>query len=60
MATTRCLGCGGTITLTAYDVPDGVMARGDRFMHEGCVLNSEAMSRRYRLRSPAYLIPRSW
>jgi len=39
-------------------VPEGVIARGDRFMHEGCVLNSEAESSRYEVGVPAYLLPR--
>ena len=54
----RCLGCGGAIVLTAYEVPDGVIARGDRLMHEGCVIDSEARSRRYLVGCPAYLIPK--
>lgn len=60
MASARCLGCGGQIEIPAYGVPEGVMARGDRFMHVGCVLDSEALSRTYVSRSPAYFIPRSW
>jgi len=54
----RCLGCGGAITLDAYGVPEGVVAAGDRFMHEGCVIDSEAEARRYSPGVPAYFIPR--
>jgi len=60
VVTTRCLGCGGTIELEPYTVPDGVMARGDRFMHVGCVFDSEATSRPYRRPGVAYFIPRGW
>lgn len=61
MAASRCLGCGGAIELSeAYQVPDGVIARGDRLMHAGCVFDSEADSRPYRLGTPAYLVPRDW
>ena len=52
-----CLGCGGDIVLEQLRVPEGVIARGDRFMHEGCVLNSEAESGRYEVGVPAYLLP---
>ena len=40
--------------------PDGVMARGDRFMHTGCVLDTEATARSYESATPAYFIPRGW
>ncbi len=60
MVTTTCLGCGGSIRLDAYEVPPGVIARGDRIMHEGCVLDSEAESRKSEAGCPAYLIPRRW
>ena len=61
MASSKCLGCGGAIELTEpYAVPDGVIARGDRLMHAGCVLDSEAISRRHRVGVPAYFIPRDW
>ena len=61
MAVSRCLGCGGAIELTEpYAVPDGVIARGDRLMHAGCVFDSEASSKRYRRPGVAYFIPRSW
>lgn len=60
MAEVRCLGCGGLIELDAYEVPNGVMVRGDRFMHEGCVIDSAAESRRFRAGCPAYLIPWRW
>ena len=53
-----CLGCGGDIVIADLNVPEGVIARGDRFMHEGCVLNSEAESNRYEVGVPAYLLPR--
>ena len=56
-ATTTCLGCGGAIRLDAGTVPDGVIARGDRFMHEGCVLDSAAAAERYRADVPAYHLP---
>ncbi|NIR37391.1 MAG: hypothetical protein GWN73_16710, partial [Actinobacteria bacterium] len=48
------------IRLDAYEVPPGVIARGDRIMHEGCVLDSEAESRKSEAGCPAYLIPRRW
>ena len=57
-AVVHCLGCGGAIVLDAYGVPEGVVAAGDRFMHEGCVINSEAEARRYSSGVPAYHIPR--
>jgi hypothetical protein len=61
MAASRCLGCGGAIDLAEpYAVPDGVIARGDRLMHAGCVFDSEADARHHRVGSPAYLIPRNW
>ena len=60
MAAQRCLGCGGTIELTAYEVPEGVIARGDRLMHAGCVFDSEADSRRHEVGTPAYFIPKGW
>lgn len=61
MAGSRCTGCGGVIELTEpYEVPDGVIALGDRLMHAGCVFDSEASSRRYRRPTPAYFIPRNW
>jgi len=60
MSSSRCLGCGGRITLVAYEVPEGVIARGDRLMHEGCVVDTAADQRRYSAGVPAYLIPRSW
>jgi hypothetical protein len=60
MADAKCLGCGGTIRLEAYQVPAGVIARGDRLMHEGCVINSEAQSRKSKAGCPAYFIPRNW
>ena len=60
MAAHRCLGCGGVIELEAYAVPDGVIARGDRLMHAGCVFDSEAESRRPSRTTPAYFIQRDW
>ena len=61
MTASRCLGCGGSIELPEpYAVPDGVIARGDRLMHAGCVFDSEADNRRGRRTTPAYLIPRDW
>lgn len=60
MAVSECLVCGGEIRLTAYGVPDGVIARGDNFMHEGCVFDSEAQSRKVRAGVPAYFIPKGW
>ena len=56
-ASTACLGCGGTIRLASGTVPEGVIARGDRFMHEGCVLDSAAVAQRYRDDVPAYHLP---
>jgi len=53
-----CLGCGGDIVIRRMTVPEGVIARGDRFMHEGCVLDSAADSATYRVGVPAYLLPR--
>jgi hypothetical protein len=38
--------------------PDGVIARGDRFMHEGCVIDSAALSTRPQRGVPVYLIPK--
>ena len=58
-ASSTCLVCGGVIELGAYSVPEGVIARGDRLMHEGCVIDSEADSRECIVR-PAYLLPRDW
>lgn len=52
----RCLGCGGTIRLHSGGAPDGVIARGDRFMHEGCVLNSAGEADRPSVGVPAYLL----
>ena len=60
MAEARCLGCGGTILLTAYEVPDGVIVRGDRFMHEGCVMDSAADARPVEAGCPAYMVPTDW
>ncbi len=60
MAETRCLGCGGVIALRAYEVPDGVIARGDRLMLEGCVIDTAADSRRHTTGCPAYRIPADW
>lgn len=60
MATAKCLGCGGVIELLAGCVPDGVIAAGDRFMHEGCVLDSRASARRPEAGVPAYRIPEDW
>jgi hypothetical protein len=61
MAADRCLGCGGAIELTrAYQVPDGVIARGDRLMHAGCVFDTEADTARPNRTTPAYFIPRRW
>lgn len=60
MAAQRCLGCGGTIELVAYEVPEGVIARGDRLMHAGCVLDTEASNRRPTRTTPAYFIPKDW
>ena len=61
MAASRCVGCGGQIELTVpYEVPDGVIARGDRLMHAGCVFDSERMARRPVRTTPAYFIPRDW
>lgn len=57
-ASVRCLGCGGRIDLDNGCAPDGVIARGDRFMHEGCVIDSAALSTRPQLGVPAYLIPK--
>ncbi len=48
------------IELTAYEVPEGVIARGDRLMHAGCVFDSEADSRRHEVGTPAYFIPKGW
>jgi hypothetical protein len=45
------------IRIDAGVVPDGVIARGDRFMHAGCVLDSAAESRPYRADVPAYHLP---
>jgi len=56
-AEATCLGCGGVIRIDAGVVPDGVIARGDRFMHAGCVLDSAAESRPYRADVPAYHLP---
>ena len=61
VAASRCIGCGGAIELdTPYEVPDGVIARGDRLMHAGCVFDSERMARRAGRTIPAYFIPRDW
>lgn len=60
MASVRCLGCGCFIELAAYEVPEGVIARGDRFMHEGCVIDSAANARRVEAGVPAYRIPTAW
>jgi len=60
MATIRCLGCGGEIELVAGRASDGVIAAGDRFMHEGCVIDSRAEARRVEAGVPAYHIPHSW
>ena len=61
MAVAGCLGCGGSIKLVdPYGVPDGVIARGDRLMHAGCVFDSEASSKRERRLGVAYFIPRDW
>jgi hypothetical protein len=60
MATAHCLGCGGVIELLAGTVPEGVIAAGDRFMHEGCVLDSRASARRVEAGVPAYRIPEAW
>ena len=57
-ASARCLGCGGRIDMDNGCAPDGVIARGDRFMHEGCVIDSAAMSIRPRPGVPAYHIPK--
>jgi hypothetical protein len=56
MATTTCLGCGGQIDLRHGVAPIGVIARGDRFMHEGCVIDSAAVARRRTVGVPAYLL----
>ena len=53
-----CLGCGGDIVIRQMTVPEGVIARGDRFMHEGCVFDSAADSVTYRVGVPAYLLPK--
>lgn len=60
MASSTCLGCGGTIEIEPYGVPEGVIVRGDRFMHAGCVFDSEATSGPYRRPGVAYFIPRDW
>ena len=61
MTPSTCLGCGGEIRLDEpYEVPDGVIARGDRLMHAGCVLNSEAISRGRTAGPLAYFVPRDW
>ncbi len=60
MATAQCLGCGGAIELLAGTVPEGVIAAGDRFMHEGCVLDSRASARPVESGVPAYRIPEGW
>lgn len=60
MAAASCLVCGGEIRIDPYDVPRGVIARGDRFMHEGCVFDTEAAGRPHRAGCPAYFIPRGW
>ncbi|MGB1723405.1 MAG: hypothetical protein ACPHJ1_04015 [Ilumatobacteraceae bacterium] len=60
MATIRCLGCGGEIELVAGRASDGVIAAGDRFMHEGCVIDSRAVARRVEAGVPAYRIPEGW
>ena len=60
MAEARCLGCGGAIRLTAYGVPEGVIARGDRLMHEGCVIDSAADARPVEAGCPAYHVPTDW
>lgn len=60
MATAQCLGCGGMIELLAGIVPEGVIAAGDRFMHEGCVLDSRASARPVESGVPAYRIPEGW
>lgn len=57
MSHSRCIGCGGAIELLPYEVPAGVIARGDRLMHEGCVLESRPTTSR---ETPAYRIPRNW
>jgi hypothetical protein len=56
-ASTTCLGCGGAIHLEDGVVPEGVIARGDRFMHAGCVLDSAAAAEPYRADVPAYHLP---
>ena len=56
MASTTCLGCGGRIVLENGVAPIGVIARGDRFMHEGCVINSAAVAERRTVGVPAYLL----
>ncbi|MGA1345142.1 MAG: hypothetical protein ACO35E_04140 [Ilumatobacteraceae bacterium] len=56
-AEASCLGCGGSIRLEAGVVPDGVIARGDRFMHAGCVLDTAADAHPYRADVPAYHLP---
>jgi len=60
MTTVRCLGCGGTIELVDGRACDGVIAAGDRFMHEGCVIDSRAEARRVEAGVPAYRMPEGW
>lgn len=48
------------IELLAGIVPEGVIAAGDRFMHEGCVLDSRASARPVESGVPAYRIPEGW
>jgi hypothetical protein len=55
-ADVRCLGCGSAISIDVDGAPPGVIARGDRFMHEGCVLDSAAVSKQRELGVPPYLL----
>ena len=55
-ARTICSSCGGAIELFGDDQTQ-VVAKGDRFYHEGCIA---VHNDRYSAGVPAWRIPRSW
>ena len=56
VAHTNCSSCGGVIEL-GTDSATQIIARGDRFYHQGCI---DVHVEKYSSGVPAFRIPRSW
>ncbi len=56
VAHTNCSSCGGVIEI-GTDSATQIIARGDRFYHQGCI---DVHVEKYSSGVPAFRVPRSW